>query len=120
MAIAQENTVELYQPELQSLLEADNLPILTDIPGIGSAFSDPLTPITYLGLCCGASMHLIRSLVLRGRHFAELYLCDKDPVARKVALATLQQMVTSYPRNFSSAVRTLIQSNKLFDRIPKM
>ena len=97
MAIAQNIPSDSKPPELPSMVEAKDLPLLTDIPGVESAFSDSLTPIRYLGLCSGASVHLIKSLVLRGRYLAELYLCDKDPIARNVALATLEQIAASYP-----------------------
>ncbi len=82
MAIADDSSANLSQPILPSMAEAAELPSLVGIPGNGFSFSDPSNAIRYLGLCCGASMHIIRSLVLRGRFFAELYLCDKDPVAR--------------------------------------
>ena len=119
MAILQDNALEVKQPELQPLSEADNLPVLIDIPGTGSAFSDPLTPIRYPGLCCGASMHLVKSPVLRGRYFAELYLRDKDPMARKVAVASIQQIIRSYPASFSPTVRDSVQAGVLFDLIPQ-
>ena len=64
-------------------------------------------------------MHIIRSLVSRGRFFAELYLCDKDPTARKVALSTLQQLVNGNPDSFASSLRPIIQSGRLFDQIPQ-
>ncbi len=72
MAIADDNSADLSQPSLPSLAEATVLPSLVDIPGNGFAFNGPSNAIRYLGLCYGASMHIISSLVLRGRFFAEL------------------------------------------------
>ena len=89
MALQQDSAADTEQPTFKPLSEASDLPRLTEIPGTKS-LSDPLTPVRYLGLCCGASVHLIRLLVHRGKFFAELYLCDKDPVARQVALASLR------------------------------
>ena len=48
MAIAQNSSADSKPPELPSMVEAKDLPSLTDIPGVESAFSDPLTPIRYL------------------------------------------------------------------------
>ena len=119
MAIAQNSSSNSKPSELPSMVGAKDLPSLTDIPGVESAFSDPLTPIRYLGLCIGAGVHLIRSLVLRGRYLAELYLSDKDPIARKVALATLQQIAASYPASFAPELRASIQTGTLFNSIPQ-
>lgn len=115
MAIAGDYQYDSLHSELPSLTEAVQIPSLIDILGSGSTFCDPSTPIRYLGLCCGANMHFIRSLILRGRFFAELYLGDKDLVARQVALATLQRLAGSYPESFAPTVRLLaIHSSKLF------
>ena len=119
MPIAHNNSANSKPPELPSMVEAKDPPSLTDIPGVESAFSDPLTPIRYLGLCSGASVHLIRSLVLRGRYLAELYLYDKDSIARKVALATLQQIAASHPASFAPELRASILSGNLFNSIPQ-
>ena len=70
MALQQDSDADAQQPDLKPLSEASDLPKLTDIPGTAS-LSDPLTPVRYLGLCCGASVHLIKLLVHRGRFFAD-------------------------------------------------
>jgi hypothetical protein len=90
MALANDRTPTVRKTDLPHLAEAAELPSFVSIPSFEFYFSDPSNAIRYLGLCCGASMHIVRSLVSRGRFFAELYLCDKDPTARKVALSTLQ------------------------------
>ena len=64
-------------------------------------------------------MHIIRTLVSRGRFFAKLYLCDKDSTARKVALATLQQLVHGNPDSFAPSLRGLIVEVTLFEQIPQ-
>jgi hypothetical protein len=88
--------------ELPCLSESSELLSLNAIPDCEFDLS---TPVRYLGLCCGASMEIIRSLVLGGRYFAEMYLCDLDPLARRVALDALQQMVSRHPKNFSAPLR---------------
>ena len=64
-------------------------------------------------------MHIIRTLITRGRFLAELYLCDKDPTAIKVALATLQQLVHRNPDSFAPSLRDLILAGTLFEQIPQ-
>ena len=90
MALAKDSTPTVSETDLPQLAEAVELPSIVNIQSYEFYFSDPSNAIRYLGLYCGASMHIVRSLVFRGRFFAELYLCDKDPTARKVALTTLQ------------------------------
>ena len=119
MALAEHRTTSLIESELPQLAEAAELPSIVNISGFSFYFSDPSNAIRYLGLCCGASMHIVRSLVSRGRFFAELYLCDKDPTARKVALATLQQLADSNPDSFAPSLRAIIQSGRLFAQIPQ-
>ena len=118
MALADHRTPTVPESDLPKLAEAAELPNLVNISSFHLYFSDPANAIRYLGLCCGASMHIVRSLVSRGRFFAELYLCDKDPTARKVALATLQQLANSNPDSFAPSLRAIIQSGRLFDQIP--
>ena len=50
---------------------------------------------------------------------AEIYLCDKDTVARKVALTSLQKMVFDHPDNFSPPLRADILAGRLYDPIPQ-
>ena len=50
---------------------------------------------------------------------AEIYVFDKDPVARKVALASLQKMVFDHPDSFSKPLRADILSGRLYDFIPQ-
>ena len=50
---------------------------------------------------------------------AEIYLCDKDPVARKVALANLQRMVFDHPDSFSKPLRADILAGRILDLIPQ-
>ena len=106
-------------PTLPVLLESRDLPSLIDIPSCGDDFSDPSTAIRYLGLCSGASTQILRSLVHQGRFIAEIYLCDRDPLARRMALAALQQLVVDYPSNFSSYLREDINSGQIFEHIPQ-
>jgi hypothetical protein len=100
--------------ELPCLSESSELLSLNAIPDCEFDLS---TPVRYLGLCCGASMEIIRSLVLGGRYFAEMYLCDLDPLARRVALDALQQMVSRHPKNFSAPLRQDIKSGRVFEII---
>jgi hypothetical protein len=102
--------------ELPCLSESMELHSLNAIP---SCEFEPSTPVRYLGLCCGASMHVIRSLVDEGRYFAEIYLCDMDPLARHVALDSLQRLATEHPENFSAPLRQDIKSGKIFEYIPQ-
>ncbi len=119
MALAKDRTPTISETDLPLLAEAVELPSLVTIQSFEFYFSDPSNAIRYLGLCCGASMHINRSLVFRGRFFAELYLCDKDPTARKVAMSTLQQLVNNNPDSFAPSFRSIIQSSRLFDQIPQ-
>ena len=50
---------------------------------------------------------------------AEIYLCDKDPVARKVALTSLQNMVFDHPDSFCKPLRVDILAGRLYDPIPQ-
>ena len=82
-------TAEMEQLPISELSESSNLQVVKDIPADPTVFTDPTVPIRYLGLCSGASQQIIRSFLERGKVMAEIYLCDKDQVARKVALASL-------------------------------
>ena len=115
MALSEHSTSAPTHNELPTLAEATNLPSIVTIPPFEFYFSDPSNVVRYLGLCCGASMHIIRTLVSRGRFLAELYLCDKDPSARKVALATLQKIVHGSPDSFAPSLRVLILQGTLFE-----
>ena len=64
-------------------------------------------------------MQIVRSFVERGKVIAEVYLCDKDPVARKVALASMQKMVSDHPDSFSKPLRADILAGRLYDPIPQ-
>ena len=87
---------------IPKLAESSDIPVIKDIPADPSAFMDPSVPIIrYLGLCNGASLQIVRSFIERGKVLAEIYLCDKDPVARKVALAIMQKMVFDHLRSSS-------------------
>jgi hypothetical protein len=93
LAVHHASKEALEAPSLPVLLESRDSPSLIDIPSCGDDFSDPSTAIRYLGLCSGASTQILRSLVHQGRFIAEIYLCDRDPLARRMALAALQQPV---------------------------
>ncbi len=108
MALEKDRTPTYSETGLPLLAEAAELPSLVSIQSFEFYLSDPSNAIRYLGLCCGASMHVIRSIISRGRFFAELYLCDKDPTARKVALSTLQQLVNNNPDSFAPSFRLII------------
>lgn len=104
---------------LPILSESPDLPSLLDIPSYGYHFSDPSTAVRYLGLCRGANTQILRSLIDKGHFIANVYLCDKDPLARRMVLATLQQLVDEYPSNFSDYLRKDIISGHIFNHIPQ-
>jgi hypothetical protein len=119
MASHEVNAEVPSHPALPSLAESAELPSLVDIPGCGGDFSDPSTGVRYLGLCSGASIQILKSLVDRGRFIAEIYLCDKDSLARKMALDSLQQLATANPNNFSPYLREDISSGRIYELIPQ-
>lgn len=120
MAIVFNNSADSEKVKTTPHLEdSPTLPSLTGVPSCGSEFSDPSTPVRYLGLCCATNMHIIRCLVNRGRYIAEIYLCDKDPLARRVALEALQQLVWRSPGRLSSHLSHDILSGRILDHIPQ-
>ena len=104
---------------IQQLAESSDLPVLKDILADSSIFTEPSVAIRYLGLCNGASMQIVRSFVERGKMIAEIYLCDKDPLARKVALTNIQKTVFDHPDNLSPPLRADILAGRLYDPIPQ-
>lgn len=101
MAIHHDSQEVSKPPSFPVLSEPQDLPPLFDIPSCGDDFSDSSIAVRYLGLYSGASTQILLSLVNQGRFIAEVYVCDKDPLARRMALAALQQLVADYPSNFS-------------------
>ena len=110
---------EMEHLPISQLSESFDLPAVKDIIVDPIVFTDPTVPIHYLGLCSGASQQIIRSFVERGKVMAKIYLCDRDPIARKVALASLQKMVFDHPDNFNKPLRADILSGRLYDFIPQ-
>ena len=89
------------------------------IQGDPSVFMDPQEPIRYLGLCCGASLQIIEEFAAYGRRFDQIYLSDKDDVARSAAQLELVRIADQYDDSFSPLLKADIYEGLVFGRIPQ-